>query len=73
MLGHRNMETALLDLLCCPVTRQPLQMADREALAQASAAASRPIGAGLLREDGKVLYPISDGIPLLLEEEAIAL
>ena len=55
------------------MTRQPLQMADREALAQASAAASRPIGAGLLREDGKVLYPISDGIPLLLEEEAIAL
>jgi len=67
------METALLDLLCCPVTRQPLQVADREALARASAAASRPITAGLLREDGKVLYPISEGIPLLLEDEAIVL
>jgi len=67
------METALLDLLCCPVTRQPLQMADREALARASAVASRPISDGLLREDGQVLYPISDGIPLLLEDEAIVL
>ncbi len=67
------MENALLELLCCPVTRQSLQMADADALARASAAASRPITGGLLREDGKVLYPISDGIPLLLEDEAISL
>jgi uncharacterized protein YbaR (Trm112 family) len=29
--------------------------------------------AGLVREDGKVIYPISDGIPLLVPEEGIPL
>ena len=31
------------------------------------------ISEGLIREDGKVLYPISDGIPLLVPEEGISL
>jgi uncharacterized protein YbaR (Trm112 family) len=29
--------------------------------------------AGLVRADGKVLYPIRDGIPVMLVEEGIAL
>ncbi|HEY5704915.1 MAG TPA: hypothetical protein VIS96_05010 [Terrimicrobiaceae bacterium] len=32
-----------------------------------------PLLAGLVREDGKVIYPISDGIPLLVPEEGIPL
>ena len=28
---------------------------------------------GLVREDGKILYPVDDGIPVMLIDEAIAL
>ena len=39
----------------------------------ASAKASRLVSEGLIREDGKILYPISNGIPLLVPEEGIPL
>lgn len=32
-----------------------------------------PLQAGLVREDGRVFYPIRDGIPILLEEEGVLL
>lgn len=67
------MDASLLDILCCPSTHQSLHVADTTALARASAVASKPVAEGLVREDGKVLYPVSNGIPLLLEEEAITL
>jgi uncharacterized protein YbaR (Trm112 family) len=31
----------------------------------------QPIDEGLLRADGKFLYPIQDGIPIMLIDEAI--
>ncbi len=57
----------VLALLCCPATRQPLRLATPAELA--------PLGlaAGLEREDGRVAYPIRDGIPVLIAEEGIAL
>ena len=67
------MDLALLEFVCCPLTHQALRMADKEELTSACAKASREIPEGLIREDGKVLYPISDGIPLLVPEEGIAL
>jgi uncharacterized protein YbaR (Trm112 family) len=33
----------------------------------------RELAEALLREDGKVLYPIDDGIPVMLVEESIEL
>jgi uncharacterized protein YbaR (Trm112 family) len=63
----------LLEILCCPVTHQALRIAGEAELMSASAKASRPISEGLIREDGRVLYPISDGIPLLVPEEGIPL
>jgi uncharacterized protein YbaR (Trm112 family) len=48
-------------------------MADRAALSDASAKVGRPIAEGLIREDGRMLYPMSEGIPLLLPEEGIPL
>ena len=67
------MDLSLLELICCPVTHQNLRLADEAELVSASARASRPITEGLVREDGNMLYPISDGIPLLVPEEGIPL
>ena len=78
------MDRKLLDILCCPTTRQPLSMLD----AQALDALNRAIAAGgvkraddsvqgealreaLLTRDRKTVYRVDDGIPVLLAEEAI--
>lgn len=79
------MDRKLLDILCCPSTRQALAMLD----AQALDALNRAIAAGgvkraddtvqvevlreaLLTRDRKTVYRVDDGIPVLLAEEAIA-
>ena len=76
----------LLSILCCPETRQELALAPSELVVrinrQISAGALRnhggeavrePIDGGLLRADGKVLYPVRNGIPIMLVSEAISL
>ena len=76
----------LLEILCCPETRQPVRSAP-EALVESVNRAIRdgsldvPAGGesagvldgGLVREDGKFLYPVRNGIPIMLVEERIAL
>lgn len=65
-----------LAVLRCPSTRQPLALAEPDLLAQVNARNDRPGGnlvAALVREDRRVLYPIQNGIPVLLAEEAIVL
>lgn len=62
----------LLDLLRCPETMQPLRAAAPDLLERLNRA--RPderLDEALLREDGAVMYPIRDGIPVLLPEAAI--
>jgi len=74
----------LLEILVCPETKQPVKLASDEVLAalnQTIAAGDlrnrggkkleNPISEGLVREDGKVLYPVDDGIPVMLIEESI--
>jgi uncharacterized protein YbaR (Trm112 family) len=59
----------VLALLCCPTTRQPLHLAT-----PAELAAMQPSpAAALVREDRRAAYPILDGIPILIAEEAIPL
>jgi uncharacterized protein YbaR (Trm112 family) len=76
----------LLEILVCPETRQPVKPASAEVLEKLAGEVeagrlrnrggqpvSKPIAEGLVREDGKVLYPIDDGIPVMLIEESIEL
>ena len=70
----------------CPETRQPVRPADGDILTRLNSAIEagsvvnqggqevrEPIEEGLVREDGKVLYPIREDIPIMLIDEAIAL
>ncbi|MDK4529126.1 Trm112 family protein [Kingella kingae] len=53
------MDKKYLDLLICPITKQPLQYhADKQELCSKAA---------------KLAFPIRDGIPIMLENEARAL
>lgn len=67
------MDAGLLEILCCPVTHQALRVADAGTLRLAAERTSTPFSEGLLREDGRMIYPVKNGIPLLVPEEGIAL
>jgi len=51
------MDAQLLEILCCPLTRSKLRLEGEELVAE------KPEGAGLR-------YPIRQGIPILLVDEA---
>ncbi|MGA2796690.1 MAG: Trm112 family protein [Thermoguttaceae bacterium] len=74
----------LLEIIVCPVSRQPLRVADQRLIDRLNQAISaglvmdragrhvtNPIQEGLLRQDGLILYPIRDNIPVLLADEGI--
>ena len=74
----------LLEILACPETHQSLAVADAALLARVNALigtgkaldkGGRPVTEelteALVRSDGKLLYPIRDGIPVLLIEEGL--
>ncbi|HEX5305446.1 MAG TPA: Trm112 family protein [Dyella sp.] len=78
------MDKRLLDILCCPVSKTPVRPASRtelEALNQAIGAGglltvggtgvTRRIDEALITVDGKVIYRVEDGIPVMLPEEGI--
>ena len=75
-----------LKILVCPETHQTLQLADERLVDelnervdrgdlsnQAGTQIEKRLEGGLVREDGKILYPIVDGIPTLISDEAIDL
>lgn len=76
----------LLNILACPESHQALSEAAADVLDAVNGkiqsgdcknVGGKPVGeplqAGLVREDGKVVYPIKEGIPVLLVDEGIAL
>ena len=76
----------LLDILACPETKQPLTLAEPTLLARVNdrirqgqlinrrgTSVTEPIDDGLVRQDGRYLYPIRDDIPIMLIDEAIPL
>lgn len=80
------MESDLLEILCCPESKQELRLADAAELAALNAAISkgevrdasgRPVTEGipelLVRKDGKRGYAVRGGIPVLLVEDGLLL
>jgi uncharacterized protein YbaR (Trm112 family) len=76
----------LLDILVCPETKQPVRLADAQLVSRLNASITagkvnnragdsvvEVVAGGLVREDGKLLYPIRDDIPIMLIDEAIYL
>lgn len=79
-------DTELLKMLVCPETHQPLREADEALLAKlneairagklknrSGATVTETLTEALLREDGQVLYPVREEIPVLLVDEGIVL
>jgi uncharacterized protein YbaR (Trm112 family) len=80
------MEKRLLQILRCPVTHKGLSLARRELLGRVNTAIgtgklanrdgtalAEPLTEALVTDDNKVLYPITNGIPVLLEGESVNL
>lgn len=76
----------LLEILACPEDKTPVRPATPEELEGLNARIGRgevrnrgggtvgeAVPEGLVREDGRFLYPVRDGIPIMLVEEAIPL
>ncbi|MCA9099905.1 MAG: hypothetical protein R3C10_12465 [Pirellulales bacterium] len=76
----------LLAIIVCPETRMKLRLAESELVGRVNDAIKRgavhrragqlvgePVDALLIREDNQVVYPVRDGIPVLLVDDAIAL
>lgn len=74
----------LLEILCCPVSKTPLTRLSPERLKRLNQgiekgevqyvhgeAVESPLREALITQDAKVIYPVVDDIPMLLEEKGI--
>lgn len=79
------MDKKLLDILCCPSSKQSIGLLNRADLAQLNEQIAagcisqldgqklnQPLREALITQDRKLIYRVDDGIPVLLSEEAIA-
>jgi uncharacterized protein YbaR (Trm112 family) len=78
------MDKRLLAILRCPVTHKGLSLLKKDKLERLNQAIragevetlegialDTPLTEALVTDDGKRLYPVNDGIPVLLESESI--
>lgn len=78
------MDKKLLTILRCPVTHKSLSLARGATLHAVNVAIeagrisnrdgrvlNETLSEALITDDGKVLYPVANGIPVLLESESV--
>lgn len=76
----------LLEMLACPETKKPVHVAEQSLIDKLNEAqragtlknrggkvVDAPLQEGFIREDKAYLYPVVDGIPVMLIDEAIPL
>jgi uncharacterized protein YbaR (Trm112 family) len=79
-----SIDGKLLEILCCPVSKIPLTRLTTSRLKVLNKAIAggdvetvrgervdQPLREALVTEDSKVIYPVVDDIPILLEERGI--
>jgi uncharacterized protein YbaR (Trm112 family) len=79
------LDKRLLDILCCPASKQPvspLSAAQLQSLNRAvdggqlrtqdGAVVTRSFDAGLITRDGRTVYRVEDDIPVMLVDQAVA-
>ena len=82
----RRMDKRLLTILRCPISHKGLSVLKKDELARINAAIgagelvnhegsvlAKPLTEALITDDGKRIYPVDDGIPVLLEDESISM
>ena len=81
-----EIDEKLLEIICCPETRQDLKIAEESLIEKLNVLIEKEelfnrikqpvkdkLDGGLIREDGKYLYPVIEQIPVLLIDESIPL
>jgi len=76
----------LLDIVCCPVTRSSLELLSEGELTRLNeliaggrirnredSVVDAPLAEALVTRTGKLVYPVRDGVPVLLEDQAMPL
>jgi uncharacterized protein len=80
------LDRSLLEIVCCPVTRSSLEILSERELAtlneriaahrirnREDVVVTEPLTEALVTRSGKLVYPVRDGVPVLLEEQAMPL
>jgi len=80
------MDEQLLEILRCPQDQSPVALAESHVIVNLNHAIRqgnvlnlgghrlrRPIDGGIVRQDGDILYPIREGIPVMLPDEGVEL
>ncbi|MBI3736366.1 hypothetical protein HY256_07615 [Candidatus Sumerlaeota bacterium] len=80
------LDPLLMEILVCPENKTPVRLAEEGLIAKLNAAqregklknraggqVKEPLDGGLIRQDNAILYPIIEGIPVMLKDDGIPL